>query len=380
MRAMRVFLIVAAIAGIGSAGAQPVATLSQGSLVFAGPSMRTTSPSQAITLTNTGNATLNVASVSVSHPDFAQANNCTTLAPAATCTITLTFTPSAAPGAVNSTQAVSATLTVASDGSGSPNKASLSGTAEKSLVTHYYLSILRRVPDAGGKAFWQGEAARVAGLGASVNEVWYALAGSFYVSAEYAAFNRPNAGFVTDLFNTFFNRAPDPGGLAFWQGQLDQGLPREVALAAFMFSPEFASFTQAIFGNTAARAEVDAAGDYYRGLLGRLPDNGGFTHWIQRFRDAQCAGAAAVASQADQISGLFVGSAEYAARSRTNEQFVGDLYNAFLRRGGDLAGVQFWINQVASGARTREQVRAAFRDSAEFQGRVAAIVASGCVR
>ena len=78
------------------------------------------------------------------------------------------------------------------------------------------------------------------------------------------------------------------------------------------------------------------------------------------------------------ISSLFVGSAEYTARNRTNAQYVGDLYNAFLRRGGDLGGVQFWIGQVAGG-RPREEVRVQFRDSAEFQSRVTAIVAQGCL-
>jgi len=58
---------------------------------------------------------------------------------------------------------------------------------------------------------------------------------------------------------------------------------------------------------------------------------------------------------------------------------VGDLYNAFLRRGGDLAGVQFWINQIASGAQTREQVRTQFKNSSEFQARVNAIIAQGCL-
>jgi len=83
------------------------------------------------------------------------------------------------------------------------------GAGESSLVRHFYRSILRRVPDLGGKAFWEAEAARVAGLGSNVNEVWFALSAAFYVSAEYAAFNRDNTGFVTDLYNTFFNRSPD---------------------------------------------------------------------------------------------------------------------------------------------------------------------------
>jgi hypothetical protein len=253
------------------------------------------------------------------------------------------------------------------------------GTGEKSLVTHYYRSILRRAPDAGGKAYWSGEAARVQALGMNVNEAWYAMAGSFYFSAEYAALRRDNAGFVTDLYGTFFNRAPDAAGFADWTGQLAAGMPPEVVLASFMFSPEFASFTQSIFGSATVRKEIDVVGDFYRGLLARLPDDGGFNFWLQQFRTAQCQGSAAVTAQAEAISSQFALGSEYAARARSDSQYVGDLYNAFLRRGGELAGVQFWINQVATGARTRENVRQAFVGSPEFSARVAAVTAQGCL-
>ena len=248
-----------------------------------------------------------------------------------------------------------------------------------SLVTHYYQSILRRAPDTGGKAYWDSEALRVSGLGANVNEAWFAMAQTFFTSPEYAAFNRDNTAFVTDLYTTFFDRAPDAGGLAYWKGQLDSGLPREVLLAQFMFSAEFTAFTQAIFGNPPVRAEVNAVTDFYRGLLARLPDNGGFTYWVGRFRTAQCQGQAAIVAEAEAISSAFTLSGEYASRGRTNAQYVGDLYNAFLRRGGDLTGVQFWINEIGTGARTREQVRMAFRDSPEFQARVTAIIQQGCL-
>ena len=120
---------------------------------------------------------------------------------------------------------------------------------------------------------------RVQALGASVNEVWFAMAMQFYSSAEYAAFNRNNSDFVTDLYVTFFNRAPDTAGFNDWTTKLSQGMPREVVLASFMFSPEFAAFTQALFGNAAVRPEIDTVADFYRGFLGRLPDDGGFAYW-----------------------------------------------------------------------------------------------------
>jgi hypothetical protein len=147
-----------------------------------------------------------------------------------------------------------------------------------------------------------------------------------------------------------------------------------------MFSNEFTGFSRGIFGNSAARAEVDAVVDLYRGLLSRLPDSAGFNYWVGQFRAAQCAGAAAVYAQVEAMSGAYAGSAEYQARGRSSAQYVGDQYNAFLRRGGDLAGVQFWISQLDSGARTRETVRRDFIATPEFSARVASIVAQGCLR
>src|SRR6185369_10612275 len=114
----------------------------------------------------------------------------------------------------------------------------------------------------------------------------------------------------------------------YWSGLLGQGLPREVLLAAFMFSPEFAAFTSNIFGNTAVRAEVDMTMDFYRGMLARLPDNTGLAYWVGRFRTAQCLGSVAVRAEALAIAQAFAASTEYLARNRTDAQYVGDLYNA----------------------------------------------------
>jgi hypothetical protein len=139
-----------------------------------------------------------------------------------------------------------------------------------------------------------------------------------------------------------------------------------------MFSPEFVNFSSD-FG-TPATAYAAVVTDFYRGLLWRMPDSGGFDFWSQRFYAAKCAGAAAVHAQAESISSAFTNSTEYNNRGRNTSQYVGDLYNAFLRRGGDLTGVQYWIDQIDSGARTREQVRQAFVASPEFNARVMAIV------
>src|SRR5205814_8789583 len=83
---------------------------------------------QAVTLTNSGSSALTISSISITGTnsgDFAQTNNCplspSTLAASTSCTINVTFTPTA-------TGARSGTLSVADNAAGSPQTASLSGT------------------------------------------------------------------------------------------------------------------------------------------------------------------------------------------------------------------------------------------------------------
>jgi hypothetical protein len=72
----------------------PAVAMSPQALTFADQSTGFTSDAQTLTLTNSGSAPLTIASV-VAHGDFAQANTCGTSVAAggATCTISVTFTP-----------------------------------------------------------------------------------------------------------------------------------------------------------------------------------------------------------------------------------------------------------------------------------------------
>ena len=114
-----------------------------------------------------------------------------------------------------------------------------------------------------------------------------------------------------------------------------------------------------------------------RNLVMVILDSLRYDSWVAAFRAAQCNGT--VSGAANTISQNFTTSTEYTGKNRTNAQYVGDLYNAFLRRGGDLAGVQYWIGQLATSALTRNQVRQAFIGTTEFQGRVTNIVNQGCL-
>ena len=113
-----------ALSGTGAA-VVPIASLSASSLSFGNEQVGNTTAAQSVTLNNTGTAVLNISSVTVTG-NFAQsATTCTsTLAAAASCSISITFTPAAL-------GVRSGVLTVTDDSSGVPGStqtANLSGT------------------------------------------------------------------------------------------------------------------------------------------------------------------------------------------------------------------------------------------------------------
>jgi len=115
------------LSGTGVANTAPTATLTP-SVAFPSTTATTTSSAQAATLSNTGNATLNITGITIAgtNPtDFALttgANACGTTLPAGSaCSIYVTFTPATA-------TSFSATLQVADNAAGSPQTSALTGT------------------------------------------------------------------------------------------------------------------------------------------------------------------------------------------------------------------------------------------------------------
>ena len=108
--------VAAAFDAVGTA-----VSLSPTSLSFAAQAVGTTSVAKTVTLTNTGGAVLNIASILV-YGNFDGTTTCgATLAQAASCIMNITFTPSAASSYLGS-------VVIASNAASSPNTISLSGT------------------------------------------------------------------------------------------------------------------------------------------------------------------------------------------------------------------------------------------------------------
>jgi len=110
---------------LSGTGASSGVGLSPSSLSFGNEPVGVVSPSQTITLSNTGNAALSITGLALAgaNPsDFAQSNNCgASVAAGGSCTISVTFTPAAR-------GSFTAAVSVADNASGSPQTATLSGT------------------------------------------------------------------------------------------------------------------------------------------------------------------------------------------------------------------------------------------------------------
>jgi hypothetical protein len=111
--------------GNGTAAAAPIASLSPSTLSFASTTVGTTTTAQTLTLSNTGNAVLNISGITLggaAPSDFAETTTCAaTLAASATCSISVTFTPTSA-------ASFTASVAVADNAAGSPHTATLTGT------------------------------------------------------------------------------------------------------------------------------------------------------------------------------------------------------------------------------------------------------------
>jgi hypothetical protein len=113
----------ASLTGTGTTTPVPVATLTPSTVAFGNQTVGTTSAAQTLTLSNTGNAVLNITSITPAGAPFTQVSSTcgATLAASASCTLSYAFSPTA-------TGNFTGSVTVVDNAAGSPQTASLTGT------------------------------------------------------------------------------------------------------------------------------------------------------------------------------------------------------------------------------------------------------------
>jgi len=148
---------------------------------------------------------------------------------------------------------------------------------------------------------------------------------------------------VGAVYQKYLGRAPDDGGVAYWVGQMRQGMADEQLEASFAGAAEFYQH--------AGGSDSGWVGAMYLDILRRAADAAGVAFWTGQL--AQGANRAAVAQG-------------FAASVEREAQRVQDDYFADLGRTADAAGQAYWVNTFEHGMHN-EDVIAGFLASDEYE-------------
>jgi hypothetical protein len=109
----------------------------------------------------------------------------------------------------------------------------------------------------------------------------------------------------------------------------------------------------------ADRSDVeDFVTRFYELCLGRSPDAAGLDGWVSALMDGSKTGS--------DVAYGFVFSPEFVNQNTSNDEYLRVLYAAFFNRPADAAGLQGWLDAMASGA-SREDVLKGFIFATEFK-------------
>ncbi len=187
------------------------------------------------------------------------------------------------------------------------------------------------------------------------------LADAFVNSAEFQARygTLSNQQFVEQLYRFCLKREGDPGGVAGWVNNLNNGLSRRDALVFFSESAEHRTVTATTLnrGLWVADDQAIIIARMYDATFDRLADAGGLAAWTANLK----AGMALI-----DIAAAFATAPEFQQRygALTNAQFIDQMYRFCLNRAADPDGLAHWINALNTGT-SRAQMLLNFSESAE---------------
>jgi hypothetical protein len=203
-------------------------------------------------------------------------------------------------------------------------------TATIAFVNALYQDVLNRAPDSGGLNFW---------VGVLNNGVPQPLVvQGFWNSAEHRTLE------VEGYYNTFLHRPADPLGLATWVAQLEAGMSETQVLLAILSSPEFN------LQHPGADPLID---ELFFDVLNRPAQPADLTAWEHVYTEPL------VGSRIGVIAGI-VNSAE------AFQDTLNIYYMQYLGRMPDLRGDTAWLSALESGVLAPGAVALAILESSEF--------------
>jgi Domain of unknown function (DUF4214) len=154
----------------------------------------------------------------------------------------------------------------------------------------------------------------------------------------------PSVTEVTQFYQDILQRSPDPGGLAYWTGEINSG-----AMSA-------AAVEQDIIVSPEGQNDVMPIVQLYD-VFGRAPDQAGLNGWVHALEGGATLPNIALAFLASPEGQNDYGTTPTAASSAaTDTAFVTDLYKNILGRAPDVGGLGYWVNQLAAGLPAQYEV------------------------
>ena len=230
------------------------------------------------------------------------------------------------------------------------------------FVERLYTIALNRASEPEGKAFWVKEIE-------DGNRTGGDCAYFFLIEApEFKNRGLSDEDFVETLYKTFFDRASEAEGKAFWVGQLkNKTMTRDQVIMGFIDSKEWCNVCADYgvkSGAPTAKAErasknaINFATRLYTCCLGRTAEDGGLKYWSLALTNLEQTGCSAAKE--------FFTSTEFVNLKLKDDEYVKRLYKTFMDREPEAGEVSYWTGEIAKGTQTRSSVLASFGQSEEF--------------
>lgn len=197
------------------------------------------------------------------------------------------------------------------------------------------------------------------------------VARGFFFSDEFKNRNYSNEEFVELLYQTMFGRAGDEGGTQYWLSCLENGVSREYVYHGFAESQEFSELCSnygldrgSVTLSQYRDRNADATGfiaRLYTKMLGRKFDEDGLEYWCKAYLTGEKSIEVIAADG-------FLHSEELKNMNLSNEEFVTRMYETFLNREPEEAGLNDWVGRLERGEETRDSLVYGFTNSREFGG------------
>ena len=237
-------------------------------------------------------------------------------------------------------------------------------TGVRSFVTQCYQQFLGREPDPSGMNKWSASLAMEKKTAA---EVIY----GFVLSEEFGIRGMNHGQIVDSLYRVMLNRNADAGGRAFWQKKLDDGGPIAEVINGICGSEEFRKICSA-YGIAPGRIA----------LPGEQTEKTG----QDEENHTEDTGNTITAGQDGNNDGIVLSDPETEEKPQSDseektepktpawdegkaEDIVGRCYRTVLGREGSSDEKQGWISRMMTGGQTPGQVIRGFLTSEEFRNR-----------